>query len=56
MRVIAVAPAAHQADPAGHDAARKTILCVARLVPRKNVDTLVAAFGKATTPEDPDPR
>lgn len=47
-----VAPAAHQADPAGHDAARKTILCVARLVPRKNVDTLVAAFGKATTPDD----
>ncbi len=47
-----VAPAKHQANPVGSGAKQKTILCVARLVPRKNVETLIAAFAKATSDDD----
>lgn len=48
-----VTPARRQADPVGEEGQIKTILCVARLVPRKNVGTLVAAFARAAA-ADPD--
>ncbi len=47
-----VAVARKQGDPVGRGVDEKTVLCVARLVDRKNVDTLVSAFAKAVATTD----